>query len=319
MFLTKFEHMNILIREKRKSGVYMEINNYKEIQKVNLIVISLNILVSLSKLIVGILINSVSMTADGFHSLGDGLNNVVGMVGIYFAYQPVDEKYPYGHRKFETMTTLLISGFLLLTSYSLLKSAYNRIIYPKIPIVTPISFLIMIFSIVVNIFVTKYERKKGQELNSDFLIADATHTLSDVYVSVCVLITFIAIKFNLLWVDIFISIIIAFIIGKSSIDIIKFSTNILCDGMAIDPKIVEDIVCEFEEIHSCYKIRSRGHNDDIYLDLHVIVSKDMSLDSAHTLTHNIEDYLKSRYPGIKDVYLHIEPPSYYMNEQISKV
>ena len=125
----------------------MEFEKYKQIQKVQLIVIFLNLATSVSKLVMGKIINSVSMTADGFHSLGDGLNNVVGMIGVYFAFQPKDRKHPYGHRKFETMTTLFIAGLLITTSIKVLVDAYYRIINPTAPNANMISFVVMIFTI----------------------------------------------------------------------------------------------------------------------------------------------------------------------------
>lgn len=293
----------------------MEVIRYKEIQKVQLIVIVLNILTSISKLLIGTIINSVSMTADGFHSMADGLNNVVGMIGVYFAFRPVDEKHPYGHRKFETMTTLLISGLLLITSFSLLRGAYGRIINPEIPTVTTSSFIVMIFSIIVNIGVTTYERKKGKELQSDFLISDATHTLSDVFVSLSVLGTLFAIKIGYPWVDTIVSIAIAIIIAKSAIDIIKNSANILCDAIALNPNDISTVVIdEFNEVHSCHKIRSRGRTDDIHLDLHVVADNDLTLEKTHSLIHNIENLIKSRFPGVTDVNVHVDPLSYYINK-----
>lgn len=287
---------------------------YKKIQRVQLIVIFLNLATSLSKLFVGTLINSVSMTADGFHSMGDGLNNVVGMVGVYFAFQPIDEQHPYGHGKIETMTTLFISGLLLLTSFSLIKGAYNRIVNPMVPTVTASSFVVMLFSIVVNIGVTTYEKRKGIELQSDFLISDAAHTLSDVFVSISVIGTLIAIKFGFPWVDTLVSIFIAILISKSALDIIKNTANILCDAIALNPEDITNVVLEFNEVHSCHKIRSRGRKDDIHLDLHIVADDDLTLGKAHNLVHNIENLLKSRFPGVMDVNIHVDPLSYYNNK-----
>lgn len=286
-------------------------NRYKKIQHVNLIILFLNLTISIAKIITGSLYNSVSISADGFHSLSDGLNNIVGMVGVYFAFQPVDDKHPYGHRKFETLTTFFISGLLLITSFSLIKGAYARIINPSTPIVTNISFIIMIISILVNIFVAKYERAKGRELKSSFLISDSAHTLSDVYVSASVIGTLIAVKLGYLWVDTIVSLFIAFLIAKSAIEIIKNGANILCDSVVLDPDEIISVVSEFNEVHSCHKIRSRGCPDDIFLDLHVVANSDMTLDKAHTLIHNIDNLLKSRFPGVSDVYVHVDPLCYY--------
>lgn len=288
----------------------MDETRYKKIQKIQLIVILLNIATSISKLIIGTITKSVSITADGFHSMADGLNNVVGMIGVYFAFQPVDEKHPYGHRKFETLATLFISGLLIITSISLLKGAYGRFNNPVIPTVTKSSFLVMLFSIFVNIGVTTFEKKKGMALQSDFLISDATHTLSDVFVSISVMATLIAIKTGYPWLDTLVSVFIAILIAKAAYDIIKNGVNVLCDAIVLDPNDISNVVCEFSEIHSCHKIRSRGCSDDIHLDLHVVASNDMTLEKAHVLVHKIDSLLKSRFPGVTDVNVHVDPHSY---------
>lgn len=291
----------------------MVINRYKSIQRIHLIILLVNALTAISKLLVGFYTNSASISADGFHSMTDGLNNIVGMVGAYFAFQPIDEKHPYGHRKFETMTTLFISGLLLLTSINLLKGAYYRIINPVTPRVTTLSFIVMIFTIFINLFVTIYERRQGILLKSDFLVLDATHTLSDVFVSITVLITLIMVKLGLVWVDTLLSGFIAIMIGKAGIDIINSVTNVLCDAVVLDPEDISDFVTEFDEVYSCHKIRSRGRDDDIHVDLHLVAKYDMTLANAHKLVHKIDTAMKTRFPGVTDVNIHVDPVEYYKN------
>ncbi len=288
---------------------------YKEIQKVHIVILLINTLTCISKLVVGYFTNSASITADGFHSMTDGLNNIVGMVGAYFAFQPVDEKHPYGHRKFETMTTLFISGLLLLTSLSLLKGAYNRLLNPVTPTVTAMSFIVMLITIIVNIFITIYEKRKGIALKSDFLVMDATHTLSDVFVSFTVMITLFTIKLGFPWIDIIISVFIALIIGKAGLDIINNVTNVLCDAVAIDPVDISNFVCQFEEIYSCHKVRSRGRDDDIHVDLHVVTESDLTLEKSHLLVHRIDNAIRLKFPGVTDVNVHVDPLEYYLSKK----
>lgn len=288
----------------------MEVMKYKQIQQVQLIVILLNLFASLSKLLIGAVTKSVSVTADGFHSLGDGLNNVVGMIGVYFAFQPKDQKHPYGHRKFETMTTLFIAALLIITSIKVLTDAYNRIINPVTPKINMLSFIVMIFTILVNIFVTTYEKKKGKKLKSDFLISDATHTLSDVFVSISVMGTLIAVKLGYPWVDTIVSIFISLLIIKAAIDILKSGTDVLCDAVVLEPDYISEVVCQLPDVYSCHKIRSRGVSDDIHLDFHIVVKSNMTLEKAHNLVHEIEDFLKIKIPGVTDVNIHVDPYEY---------
>lgn len=285
----------------------MEKQRYRQIQQVQFVIILMNALVSAAKIALGTLIHSASMSADGLHSLTDGLNNVVGMIGVYFAYQPKDEKHPYGHRKFETMTTLAISGLLIALALNVLKSAYERMLNPIVPEVNTLSFIVMLITILINVFVTVYEKKRGQALKSDFLISDAAHTFSDVFVSISVIGTLFAVSLGFPWVDTVVSVFIAFLIGKAALEIIKNGADILCDAKVVDPKKIEAIVYSFKEVCSCHHIRSHGRSDDIYIDLHILARKDMTLEESHALSHLIDDSLRKAISGVTDVSVHVEP------------
>lgn len=266
-------------------------------------------MVSAAKLICGLSYGLVAMTADGIHSMTDGLNNVVGMIGIYFAYQPKDKKHPYGHRKFETMTTLFISALLFFTAFNLLKNAYDRIINPVIPTVDAISFIVMIFTLVINMIVNIYEKRKGKALQSDFLMSDAAHTLSDVFVSVSVIGTLIAIKLGYIWIDIAVSVIIAVLILKAAIDIVRKGADVLCDAAVINPENIAQIACRFSEVKSCHAVRSHGRKDDAHIDMHITAECGaLPFEEIHGLVHKIEDNIKTAYPGVADVSIHVDPP-----------
>jgi cation diffusion facilitator family transporter len=272
-------------------------------------IVALNAAVSAAKLICGLTYDLAAMTADGIHSMTDGLNNVVGMIGIYFAYQPKDKKHPYGHRKFETMTTLIISALLITTALNLLKSAYDRVINPVTPTVEKISFYVMIFTIVINVIVYLYEKSKSKELHSDFLISDAAHTLSDVFVSFSVIGTLVVVRLGFNWIDIVVSVIITVLILKAAVKILKEGSDVLCDAAVFDPANIAELVCRFDEVKSCHAVRSHGRTDDAHIDMHIMMVCDaMSLDDIHSLVHKIEENIKMVYPGVADVSIHVDPP-----------
>lgn len=247
------------------------------------------------------------MTADGYHSVTDALNNVVGMVGVFFAFQPKDKKHPYGHKKFETMTSLFIGGVLIALAFNLLQGAVTRILTPQVPNVSFASLIVMILTALVNVFVAFYEKKNGRLLNSDFLVADATHTFSDVFVSISVIGTLIAVKLGLFWTDTVVSALIALLILKAAFDIIKNCSNVLCDAMVLDPSKINEIVCGFDKVFSCHEIRSHGRFDDIQVDLHVVASQSLNLAEVHNLTHEIEKAIIGVFPGVTFVAVHVEP------------
>jgi len=282
--------------------------HYRKIRRVLIIVLFLNWAVALAKILYGLLSRCASMTADGFHSLADGTSNIIGLIGIHFACQPTDKDHPYGHRKYETLFSLVIAALLFIVAFNLAKGGIKRINQPIIPQVDLRSFLIMAITVAVNLFVIYYETKKGKLLHSDILISDAMHTKADIFTSASVIITLIVIKLGYPLFDPIATIIISLFIAHAGYDIIKRSSAVLCDTAAIlDVKKLVDIVLGIKGVKNCHKIRTRGRPDDIHVDLHVQVSSDMHMDEAHKISYTIEEEIKKGIPEITDVVVHMEP------------
>lgn len=283
-------------------------NTFKKIKEVLIIILVLNIIVALAKILYGMYIKSASMMADGYHSFSDSSGNIVGLVGIYLASKPEDKEHPYGHKKFETFSSIFISVMLFFVSFNILKEAYSRFITPVIPKITIDSFIIMIATLIVNIFVFTYEYNQGIKLKSDILVSDSLHTKSDIFVSVSVLVTLIALKFKVTpYIDPIMSVIIAVFIIRAGIEIIKHSSDILCDRIVVDSKKIHDIAVSIKGVLSCHQIRSRGREDDVNIDLHIMVDPNENIRDAHDIASELEEKLKKEIPGVTEVIVHIEP------------
>ncbi|MFA5370281.1 MAG: cation diffusion facilitator family transporter [Candidatus Omnitrophota bacterium] len=282
-------------------------NKFIKIRRILILILALNWFVAFSKIFYGLITRCASMTADGFHSFGDGASNVLGLIGIWAASKPKDELHPYGHKKFETIATLGIAVILFITSFNIIKEAVFRLFYPVVPDVTATSFILMAITICINIFVMRYEYSKGHHLKSDILVCDSMHTRSDIFASLIVIGTLVSIKFGFYFLDTIISAIIAALIAKSGIDIIKASSNVLCDANVLARARISEIVKNVPGVISVHKIRTRGRQDDIHIDLHVIINAKMYVYEAHELSHRIESSLKKGISGVTDVAVHMEP------------
>ncbi len=280
---------------------------YRDVRKVLWIVLFLNYFVCAMKLTVGYLARSASMVADGFHSLSDGSSNIVGLVGMRVAAQPVDKDHPYGHAKFETLTAIGIAAMLFFVAIEILKSTWERLWNPVAPTVGPLQFAVMIGTMVINFLVTRYESSRGRALKSEVLTSDAAHTMTDLYVSASVLISLLAVKLGYPVVDLLASLVIAVLIVKAGIEIVTASSRVLCDAAVLEPDEVAAVVGQIDGVDSCSKIRTRGREDQTYLDLHVQVAKEMDLSGVHDLTHEIDMKLKSHFANIAETAVHIEP------------
>lgn len=284
---------------------------YKQIMKVQAIGLSLNLVVASAKIVYGYVTGSISMKADGFHSLMDGGSTMVGMLGVWVASRPPDESHPYGHRKHEQFASLFIAGLLLITGFEVARGAIQNLMEPSAPRVTTLSFAIMLSTMAVNIFITTLESRKGREYNSQILIADSLHTRSDIFVSIGVIFSLIAVKAGYPIIDVVAGIVIAIIIAKAGLDVVRETSYSLLDASVLDTDTLCRIALEIEGVEDCHHIRTRGTVDNVYVDLHVHVREDMHMDEAHCVAHAVENQIKERVEGVKDVVVHLEPVNYH--------
>lgn len=282
-------------------------NRFFKIRNVLIAVLAMNWLVSAMKIAYSFISNCASMRADGIHSLADGASNIIGIIGIWAASQPIDKEHPYGHKKYETFSALGIAFLLTLLIVEIIHDAIGRFHHPVTPQITNESFYIMVFTMAVNFFVIWFEVKKSWELKSDILFSDAMHTKSDIFVSLSVIGTLISIKLGFPMLDTIVALVIAVFIGHAVFDILKDTSSVLCDKAPIVSDKIKDICVEISGVRECHMIRTRGRPDDIHVDLHVVVSPGMHVDKAHEITETIEKKLKERVSGVTDVVVHIEP------------
>ena len=295
-----------MIAERSKVILSLE-ERYRRIRWILVCVLFLNWGVAAAKLLYGWITRSASMTADGFHSFSDGSSNIIGLIGIWIASQPIDKTHPYGHKKFETLTSIGISIFLFIVCLNVVREGVLRFLHPVIPQVNVISFLVMGITLAINIAVMIYEKRMGVVLESDILISDALHTRADILTSFSVILTLIGIKFGFPILDAIASIVISGFIAHAAVDILKESSRVLSDGVAIPIEEIKRIVLSIRGVEECHQIRSRGRGDDIHIDLHVLVDPEMHMHRAHHLSYAIENKIKRDFPGVTDVVVHMEP------------
>ncbi|MCX7680502.1 MAG: cation-efflux pump [Anaerolineae bacterium] len=283
--------------------------NLPAIRRVLWITMALNLLATLAKLGVGYWTASLSLIADGFDSAFDSATNIIGLVGVSLAARPADRDHPYGHRKAETMTAMVIACLLFLTTWELIKSAIERLRDPSLITVevNVWSFAALVVSILVHMTVVWYELRAGRRLQSDVLIADALHTRADVFVSLSVMGGLIAVRLGYPLADPILALVVALLIAKIGVDIIRESSPTLMDHVMVPADQVEQIALSVPGVVSCHRVRSRGHEGAVYADLHIHVSPAMSTEQAHAIAHEVQHRLTRERPDVRDVTIHVEP------------
>ena len=277
------------------------------IARVLWLVLGLNLAVAFAKLAYGVWSHALSISADGIHSLVDSAANVVGIIGISVARRPPDANHPYGHRKYETFAALGIAVLMFFGCWQIGSEAIARTMHPEIPRVTTLGYMILLVTLAINALVVTVERREAARLHSEVLASDATHTASDVVASLLVLASFVAIRLGFTWADAVAATMIILLVVRAGLGIVRGTLSTLSDERAIPPDQVESVALREPGVLEAHNVRSRGPDDDIHLDLHILVEPHTPLSDAHALGHRVEARLRAEWPGLTDVVVHVEP------------
>ncbi|MGD1944193.1 MAG: cation diffusion facilitator family transporter [Leptolyngbyaceae cyanobacterium] len=287
-----------------------------EVRRVLVITLVLNLLVVVLKSIVGLWTGSLSLLADALHSVTDSANNVLGLVTNQLASPHPDRNHPYGHQKYEAVGALGIAAFLGIACFEILKHAVERLMSGSEPVLmSAIALWIMLIVLGINISVALYERRVGLRLTNKILIADAHHTMSDVWITISVLGGLIGVWLGWQWLDLVMAFPVALLVFKSGWDVLRENLPWLLDEMAIAPEAIHVTVMQVPGVINCHDIASRGLlGRQVFIDMHLIVEPH-NLEDAHAITEQIEAVLDAKY-GPARVTIHLEPWD-YQSPQIS--
>ena len=285
-----------------------QVSRSRDIRAVLVQVLALNLLVAAVKLAYGLMTGAISIVADGLHSLMDSSSNVVGLVGTAIAARPPDPGHPYGHRKFEVIAALGITFLLFLACYEILTGSVARLMTPQPPVVTRASFAIMILTILINTFVTIYESKRGRALRSPILVADSLHTRSDIYASLAVLVGLAGVTLGRPIFDPLAAFVVVGLIARAGYRIVASSLDVLADARVYSPEEIAAAAMQVEGVIDCHDVRTRGLPDHVHLDFHLTVAPHTPTSESHAIAHRVIESIQGRFPGIRDVTPHVEPP-----------
>jgi cation diffusion facilitator family transporter len=271
------------------------------------VVLWLNMVVAAAKFGYGFLTGSVSMQADGIHSSFDGLSNVIGLIGLWAAAHPPDALHPYGRKKYETFAAAAIGLVLFGTCLYILRNSYLHWRESVVPMVTGISFGVMLGTMAVNWGVMTWERRRGTRLQSEILLADSRHTASDLLSSLSVLIGLAAVTAGYPLLDPIAGVVIAGFIGRTGLLVLQEATQSLADRARLDADAIREVALTVAGVRCCDEIRTRGLPRHVFMDLCIHVDPAMTIVRAHTVAHDVEDKLMQAFPGVAEVVVHVEP------------
>lgn len=202
--------------------------------------IIVNFILFIIKFTVGMLVSSIAVTADAFNNLSDAASSIITIAGFKMANMPADEKHPFGHGRMEYLSALAVAFMVMLVGLQFVKSSFERILNPEIIKFELIPFILLIVSIFLKLWLSRFNKFIGNKIDSSALKAASVDALGDVFTSICVAISLLAAKFTTFPIDGYIGIIVALFIVYSGFSLVRETINPLL-GEAPDPELVKDI------------------------------------------------------------------------------
>lgn len=223
-------HEDITNENTRNSYVYMA----------SIVGILSNLILSIIKITVGFISGSVSISADGFNNLSDMTSSLITMIGMKMANRPADKEHPFGHGRIEYLSALLVAFMVMFVGAQFIKTSIERIMNP-VPITFElIPFILLVFSLIVKVWLSRFNKQVGDKINSSALKAASVDALGDVFTSSCVIISFLASKFTTLPIDGYVGLLVSAAILYAGYSLVKDTISPLL-GEAPDDELVKAI------------------------------------------------------------------------------
>ena len=277
---------------------------------VSLISAVVNTLLALFKISVGIIGYSQSLIADGIHSLSDLITDGLVVMAGHLGAQSPDKEHPYGHGRIETIGAIIISLILIFAALGIAFDTTRHIIHHMHHTRPTFSVIIVaIISMVANEGLFYYTLIKGNKINSDLLRTNAWHNRSDALVSLIVLASVIGARLGITYFDSVGALVIALLILRMGIKMIWKNIQELIDA-AVDDETLEKITNSISTISgvlSIHQLRTRSHGGNIFIDVHIQVSPNISVSEGHYISEQVHVNLMKNISHVSDVTVHIDP------------
>lgn len=257
-----------------------------------------NLIVCIVKIIVGILSTSLSILADGINNLSDAGASIVTLIGFKIASKPADEDHPFGHQRMEYLSGLLVSILILMIGGTLLIDSVKQLINPTVMAISKVTFLVLIFSIVVKLIQMLFYRSLGKDINSTTLIATGVDSLNDCITTTAVIIGLLVFHLTgFTRIDGIIGLFVASFIIVSGVKLLKETINPLLGVMPEKSEIdaIANKIKSYDGVLGIHDLIIHNYGPSkTFVSVHVEVDRDVDVMISHDMIDNIEmDFKKN--------------------------
>lgn len=269
-----------------------------------------NLLLTAVKIGFGIVGHSAALIADGIHSLSDLLSDAFVLIAIKLGSREVDREHPYGHRRFETLATVLLGIGLIAIAGGIVWDVAKRLLHPELLLIPSRETLgIAAFSILANEWLFQYTKRIAKRTRSKLLLANAWHHRSDALSSVVVLVGIIAVLLGYPFADAVAAILVALMVARIGLNLVLESVKELVDTSLPDELVQEirQVILETDGVQGIHLLRTRQMGEDAFIDAHIVVDPRITVSEGHMIADKVRDLLIEEFDDVMDVLVHIDP------------
>ena len=288
-------------------------NQFQKVaNKVSLVSIAGNVVLSLMKLLAGIVAHSNAMISDAVHSASDVFSTIIVIIGIRLASKESDKEHPYGHERLECVAAIVLAMVLLITGIGIGYTAVSNIArrnYGELSVPGILALIAAIVSIVSKEAMYWYTRFYAKKIDSSALMADAWHHRSDAFSSVGALIGIAGARMGYPIMDSIASLVIFVFIVKAAYDIFKDAVDKMVDNSCDEQTQNEIYTCvkNHKDVLGVDLLQTRVFGNKIYVDVEIEVNASYSLRDAHHIAESVHDMIEQTFPKVKHIMVHVNP------------
>ena len=284
----------------------------RTVMRVSTVSIAVNLLLSVMKLIAGMIASSSAMISDAVHSASDVFSTIIVMIGVHISEKEADDEHPYGHERLECVAAVILAVILAVTGgmigvsgvKTIVSGAYGSLAVPGIT-----ALWAAVLSIVVKEWMYHYTVRAAGRVNSGALKADAWHHRSDALSSVGALAGIVFARMVFPVMDSAASVIICVFILKAAWDIFSDAMDKMVDHACDDETVaaMKALILSQDGVKGINWIKTRLFGKKIYLDVAIYADGSLSLTEAHSIASCVHERIEKTYPNVKHCMVHVDP------------
>ncbi|MCI8778544.1 MAG: cation transporter [Bacilli bacterium] len=281
----------------------------KKVSSILTVSLITNFMLSLFKIMTGLIGSSGALIADGIHSFSDLVTDIVGIIGSIFSKKPSDEKHPYGHGKMEYLISIFIGLVILSLGFMIIYDSINR----KVIVPSVIVIFVSLFTVVVKFLLAHFLVKKGRELNSCILVSSGKESSTDVISSLVVLVASILMQTNIeifKYSDIIAGILVGIFVVKVGFDVLKENISTILGEQETDFDYlneVKKVMLENAHIKNIDDLIILKYGPYYKLIARVSITHNLSITKAYEIIFKIENNIKEKFERIDYVNISLQP------------